>query len=410
MREKIFICAYFSNFILGGIESYYIRMFRWAKEHNYKNMLLLPKGKSVADAWELDIQESKIQKGFYNNRYLTFSIKDEKDKKIIFNQNSEVMAIAADLFSYIKLQQIKHKYQIKNMKIIFYVFLPEFCRASKKKIINLPYYSVIKKLFDSGMTFMDEETLNFCENFYKCKLDHEKIVRLGLEINAISEKNIIQRVNSRKEEFNILTITRLDFPFKSYVLGLIDTYKKLKKNYPTVKLLIIGDGNGRVQLQKKIDNIEADQRKDIILLGSVPYNNLKEYFEKAHLYIGMGTTLLDAGTTGLPGIIAKAHNENALTTGFFYEEYNNLSGNEKINDKELKNCQDYIEKIINFSDEEYRCASLESYNIVFQYYEITRSMDRLINFKDNVKIGSGKILFLSYYGWLLRKVQELGWG
>lgn len=405
MIKKMFICSYSSDFILGGIESYYIRMFQWAAENGYENMLVIPKNKCVSEDWTEDIENARVKVAFYNKVSKKNSLINKAGKAIQIDSERIGVAVVADISSYIKMQRLKQKYNLKKVKIILYMFLPEFCRASKKKWLNFPYKSVVTKLFESSMIFMDEETKHYCEQFYGCNISEKQIVRLGLQVGEIPSDIVEKREKTRIKEFNIITVTRLEFPFKAYVLGLIDEYIKLKDVYPFIKLFILGDGDGKDRLKEKVLTVDEQKRKDIYFLGSVPYNELSYHFEKSQLYIGMGTTLLDAGLSGLPGIIAKAYSENAMTTGFIYEEYNNLSGNEKINKKKLMSCRELIEKVINFSKEEYILAERASYNIVLKYYNIENNMKKILEIQDDVKICKSKIIFLDYYGEILRKIQ-----
>lgn len=410
MKESVFICNYSSDFVLGGIESYYIRMFQWAKNHGYQNMLILPQENNVCDAWHEKLSELNVKIGHHNNAYFDFKVVGENKENIRFSSDLEGIIVVADIFGYMKMQRLKEKYKLHCIKIVLYIFQVGFCRASKKKWVNFPYLSIMKKLFNEGMVFMDEDTLTFCEKFYKYKLDRNKIIRLGLEIDDLPVKMIQRRVESRRKDFTILTITRLDFPFKAYVLGLIDVFENLKDKYSNLKLVVIGDGTGMEKLKKRVEELPEEKRKDVFLKGAVPYEELEGYFKKSHVYTGMGTTLLDAGKYALPGIISKADCEKALTTGFFHEQYNDLSGNENINHVSLSEMEIFLEKIIKISDEEYWEYSKRVYEIVLRHYGIDSSMKKILNLHENVNISWIKGFFLHYYGIVLRKIKKLGWG
>ena len=410
MKEKNLICTYSSDFVLGGIESYYMRMFRWANANGYRTALVIPFGKSVHDAWRAELKCIHTSVGYDNNRYFAPRIMFEDGNEIEFTSEFEGVVIAADIFSYIRMLRLKSRYNMQNLKLILYIFLPTFCRASKKRLVNLPIMSLMKRLLRSGMVFMDEDTLYYCNDFYNCNNTNEKIVRLGLEIPDINIQKDFMRQDTRKRKFTILSICRMDFPFKSYILGLVDAYVELKKCNEQLELVIIGDGEDIGILESKIKKMPKIFQEDIQLLGSVSYDTLKKYFNESDVYVGMGTTLLDAAIQGIPGIISKAFCEEALTTGFFCEAYNDLSGNEKVNGAKLMKIEEVLRKTIDCSFDEYKQLCSRSYDMVKEYYNINKSMRQLLEVKDDVKLNRLQEMTIFYYSKILKKVQELGIG
>lgn len=404
-----FICTYYSDFILGGIESYFIRMFKWANENDYKTYLILPLGKKIHAAWLQNLKLFNVVIGYFDKTTWKAKILTENGKEILFLENMKGIVIAADIFSYVKMLYYKEKYGMNQMKILLYIFATTFCRVSKKRLIRLPYNRVIKKISENSIIFMDEDTEEYFKKIYNYKNYKGKIIRLGMEILKFSDKMVEEKLINKKQEFNILTISRMDFPFKSYILGLLDTYNELKEIYTNMTLTIVGDGADSSQVYQKIEGLSSYKKKDIEMHGDVPYEKLQEYFKKAHVYVGMGTTLLDAANWGVPGIISKAYCKFPVSTGFFFEQYNDLSGNEKINQVQLKEMKELIKQVINSTDKEYKEICKESYNTLNQYYSIDKNMRSLLKIKGTMKICRYELLFLDLYGRILKKVQELNW-
>lgn len=85
----------------------------------------------------------------------------------------------------------------------------------------------------------------------------------------------------------------------------LDTFKILKKNYPNIKLRIVGDGS---ELNNIIKKIEVDNIKDVIITGELEGSNVANAYQNSLLLLllsygeGMPTTVLEAMAFGLPVI------------------------------------------------------------------------------------------------------------
>ena len=94
--NKCIVCGYSHDFIMGGIESYYIRMFAWAKRNRYRAILLLNKGCSIHKNWEKTLKEENVhviwsQKGLLETKLVSTSDIDFND---------DYTMIAGDLHCY----------------------------------------------------------------------------------------------------------------------------------------------------------------------------------------------------------------------------------------------------------------------------------------------------------------------
>lgn len=117
--------------------------------------------------------------------------------------------------------------------------------------------------------------------------------------NPISEQfcNVNRSaVNKNK----IVTVGRL-FDYKNQSL-LIDSFCKIKKIFPDIKLYIYGEGDYRKELEKKIKQLCLE--KDVFLPGAV--SNIVNEIIDAQLFVlpsdteGMPNTLIEAMVLGIP--------------------------------------------------------------------------------------------------------------
>lgn len=88
---------------------------------------------------------------------------------------------------------------------------------------------------------------------------------------------------------------------------MIKGFSEIKKNYPSTKLCLVGDGDYRLKLEKLINNLNLSD--SVYLAGH--QDNVNPFYEAADLYIstskreGMSNTQLEAIVHGLPIIATK---------------------------------------------------------------------------------------------------------
>lgn len=373
MNKKVLVCASSQDFIMSGATAYFIRMFDWAKSHNFQCVLLLRKDCKIAPIWEEKIRQLGISVNYFKLLSPTFITGaynwDAADEKYF---------ITADIHCYFRLKRMEYKGCLGCSKILWYILHPETTRICENKILNFPYKKWCLSELNDNVIFMDSECALACRNYYQTAM-HLPCIRLGEVIPEKEDPIIKRRIEERKKTFTILTITRFKFPAKGYLLGLIDTFEKLSADYPSIQLKIIGDGKGKSQVLQKMEMLPANIRQKIECIGNVPYDKLKEYFRTAHIFVGMGTTLLDAAGYALPGIIATAYQTDDLSVGLFAENYDNLGGNVDLSDNKSSCFYKEIENILNMNDKDYYAAEEQAYSVVKKYYDINIVMPQILD-------------------------------
>lgn len=374
---KTLVCVA-EKFIVGGVETYYMRMFKWAHDRGYRTILLLPENSFIAKEWNSHIEKEKVEVWFYTSNVFSVKLYDSSKNRVSFNKRdlSEKTIVCDNLHTYVAALYISQRFQWENASVLLYVLHHEMSRCSEKKIFNFGYRCLlIKKMINNGLIFMDEQTIQSFENYYGYKIDAvNATLRLGQEIPesfTFRERN--------REKFNILSVCRMDFPFKGYVLGLIDSYKKLKEHYPELKLTLIGNGPQYDKVLNKIT--EAGLKRDIHLLETVPYEELDRYIIDSDLCVGMGTSLLDAGKRGKIAIIATADQYLPLSCGYLFENPDKLgvfAGEQGWN---RYGFEELIERVIKMDDAGFYDWCEKSYKVVKDHYDIGNIMEKLMGIK-----------------------------
>ncbi len=213
-------------------------------------------------------------------------------------------------------------------------------------IVTCPTQSTLKKL-DTLKIFPKE----------KLKLLYDPI----LNINSINKKKK-EKIDSRFFKFNyILSIGRLTKQ-KNFSL-LIGAFKEIVKEYPNLKLIILGEGEDRKNLENLIKNLDL---KNIVFLEGYKKNVFNylyncECYISSSLYEDPGFTLIESGFLNKPVIAADSNTGpseilNNSKNGFLFKNNDKISlvnqyfQFKKYNTKEVMNKKINLKKFSkNFS-------------------------------------------------------------
>lgn len=206
------------------------------------------------------------------------------------------------------------------------------------------------------------------------------ILRLPVPVHKEKLDRDVILNRARQGEKTVLTCARLQFPFKGYILDLVDVFAQLSEKYPNVKLKIIGDGDGRDALKARIQKQREEVQKKIEWIPGVPYSELQRHLESAYVYVGMGTTLLDACNSGVPSISANCEQEVCETSGFFFEDWDGL-GRIGRGDPVLP----YLEKILSIPPEEYYNWTEQCHELFKTYYGMDGLMEQWLQLENTDK-------------------------
>lgn len=364
----------YKEIFMGGAETLIARMSKWFLSRDEK-VILLTEGIYSGSKSSIDSLFHSIDVKFE----VVPKITSLELEKIIVNQmngQEEIKCFSFSLHFLLMAENIQKK--LHNVKNTLYVIDPMSHTNNSLKIFYEKHIEskLYKKLYDNhNIIFMDPICGDEAEKCYNITLSNKekRTFRLPMHLNTYNECLVKQCY--RCDTFNILTIARADFPFKGYILGVIDNFANLKNKHPNITLTIISYGKDQEKIKKKIENLPQNIKNNICLIGPINYEDLKDYFNSANLFVGMGTTLLDAANYGVPGIIIHAFTYEAIATGFFYQ-YPHILGNSE----HRKNIEPLIEQVIQMSEEEYAVLSKDSYMELKKMYDVEVVMPRLMGF------------------------------
>ena len=317
-----------------------------------------------------------IDKSYENKFKKNVKIETSKAKRISLLQGMTRNDILMTFYlrDYLKLKLLKGIFNYKY-RLVLYILHPMLLDVRsldrfpllQSLVIGQLRREVINAYSGHRLIFHTENAIKYIGNKYKCKalFKKESIFRIPYEIAEVNNNLIDNKSEKFLREINILAVARADFPFKGYIKGLIEDYEKLKIDYPLIKLTIISSGKDYEELlnevQKKADNT-------IKIINGVPYEELSKYYKKAHIFVGMGSTIIEAAQYMSIPIIAKSYTNEFITT---YEPFYDTP--EILGGFELQNCMDGIERlreILDYSKEEYISVAIKCREAVEKIYDI----------------------------------------
>ncbi len=393
---------------IGGGETLFIRMSRWMRDMGYIPCLLLDESISISPKLFSTIECEKINIIKLSKKGFSIEISQCGIAKEIKKESSEILAVSYTLMQKELCDMVFARYK-EYKGIIYNINWGDSFILKGKLLGRYVMRSYVKSLLESNSYYcMDTVCRDMVASFTRIDKYNIPIALLGVD------QNVSYTPRKRNAKISVLTICRMDFPFKGYVLGLIDDFSKLcKKN--DIYLTIVGDGAGFKYVEKKISCLDKAIAERITLIPMVPYQKLKDLYSVADVYVGMGTTLLEASKYSIPAIVADAYQYDNFSPGFFDETESfgyPISGQFSmyVNEQEAKKNTFYelIQSVIEMPDIDYSSLCEKTY---FNFVE-KNSMDSMMQImlkdcrKKTHRYGMNVVLSLYKRGKLLFDFQR----
>ena len=377
MSHTFIIARYGVN---GGTGTLSIRMTKWLVNKGYKVIYMCCVDDNSSNRKEL------LQNG------AEFILRNDTTYQEHFSQaivqSNIYTVITYSLEEYLSFIKIQHFYSNLQRVFLYVVHSLTFGDENnkvgfiKKLFRRVKLRSFIHKIYLNGsLLFMDEMSLFMAQRIFGLKFSEpqKSIFYLPIEIKTF-QIDIKNKLRKQNEPFIILTVTRMDFQFKGYVLVLVDLYVELIKKFKNIKLVIVGDGPDLGLLVNKIERLEKHLRAGIELIHRVPYAQLDQYFKSANLYIGMGTTILDAVNNSVPSIVAAGYVYNLSNVRYFNEKKGDVGSLAYLDCNQL-NCIDLVDEILRMDLVEYQKFTYSQYCGLKENFDIDIFFTLLINRK-----------------------------
>ena len=377
------ILLVYTHLRTGGIETLIIRMANWlTKEGHDVTVFLLESGELIS------LLDERVKVIISPTKYLFYIpflgkgfLKKILDKKFtgIYSFGPEGCYIASFIYKYtshmekpIFLNGIYHPYEFA---------LSGEISITGRMIINL-YNNFIN---DSSKIFMSEEVRFGNEKILKRQM-HQSLI-WPLPIDESRFKNI----NRKIKPFRIVSIGRFA-KFKTYNLYMINIIEELWEKGYDATWDVYGFGPLELQMRELINQKGLNNR--IFIRGVLEYEKIASTLSTAHVFVGVGSALIEAGFCKVACVPAIADDLEGVTYGSLYElPY--YSCGERVNNLSTVSVISAICRIFDMNVEDYNVEVEKTYKYV-QAYSIDPIMKKFIEYIKN-KTFSQRIEH--YQGW-----------
>lgn len=370
------LIVYCEKFAIGGTETLILRIGAKAAGNNIRVLLL-----TEVEIEDRNLVSSLLLAGIhiYNYSILKKNFLSTEGHVLSVGLNDDVLFLFFYFPEFFNFWRMRRRFfKFPNLRFLIYIVHPRstFLFSHKVPFLNMLVRIFIKNsIYLKIIKFMDEETILATENNYRMKLPlAASIVRLPIVISQSNPKKF-------NENLKILTISRFEFPFKGYVLGLIADFEVFNRRYPNSTLTIIGHGPGEGRVLDLIKRLPISIQQNINLIQRVPIELIDSYLDSCDVYVGMGTTVLSAANRYKIVISAIAYQESSLASGFFHNKPEQVAVVASSYEGATFTFSQLLEEVAKMSIEERTDLGLISYNHIKELYNLDRNVLHLLNYE-----------------------------
>ncbi len=267
-----------------------------------------------------------------------------------------------------------HTYHTMYEDYVHYITKGYFKKTSKKIVEHLTLFYC--DLTATELIVPTKKARDLFKDKYQVKRDVH-IIPTGIEIEKYSKNYSLEKINKLKKSLNIENDIVLLFVGR---LGLEKSVDFLIENHKNInaKLLIIGDGPERENLEKLVKKLNLNDK--VIFTGKVPLKDIGMYYKLGDIFVTasttetQGLTIIEALAASLP--VVAINDESFIEpikndyNGYLFnnkKEYVNYI-NSLINDKNklAKLSINALESSYNFSNKVFASKVLDVYKLAIK--------------------------------------------
>lgn len=288
-----------------------------------------------------------------------------KFEKIDYREYDKIVIISFNLYDYVRNEKICKK--VEKNKVNNILFIPHY--KGKDSFLEYEYNGIMRKYIHSRVKKIYEELYDFKSLFFFAPKQAETVSEIySLDIKNIKDvllkgpndipkynrENTIRKYN--RNSFNIIAVTRMDFPHKGYVIGLIDSFCELLEIHTNLYLTIVGYGPNEDILLEKINKLPCRIKGKVNYVGKLEPSELEKYMQDADLNISLAGCVGIGAINGVISLPVRHYTYACETYGFLPE-----SKGKTVCEEPGDSIEKYIEAVLNFNEEEYEKYTLASY-------------------------------------------------
>ena len=361
------------NFLIGGIEVCMYNFIVWLVNHHFRVIYVKVKGSEIHPSIS-NVLEKRVE--VYECDFTERNC--IKKMNIPFSESENVLAYVFSFYYFSFIDDLKVCYPNINIHSYYWLahyewqFIEDVYPKCLRPLIKPCAKQYVKNLErNNNIIYLHKaHEKSFIEHYcYKTINNGLKYADYGRYYPEYCESDVVNRYDS--DFFLIVSIARLSFPHKGYMIGLLKEFSVLRKKYKHVRLRIIGDGEGRNILETLIESFDKEVRDSIELVGSVFFDDLGVYCKDANLNISLAGGVSSAAMYAVPSLVVR-HSGTLYTCeayGFLPESKDKVVCTEPGNP-----VLPYIEDVMNMTKEQYLDLSQKSYNTYYTPRELVDEM------------------------------------
>lgn len=365
----------------GGSHTLMLRMCSWLRNKRIRTGIFCDNRNNDEIAKELESLGVEI--------YVVDIQKPKCVKKLLKEIQDEVKIISFSWNFYLDMERAKRVCGLCFDNLVYCIHAATFQKGSGFKSSWMKKYSVqsYRGIYErmeknNALIMMDEICDRISKEYLGANIGGDlPILRIPMQCEELSAMSVDRIIENGYRHKIIMTASRAEIPYKGYMLGLIKDFGDLKKKYPELKLQIISDGEDIEQVENKIKQLPEDVQRDVDLQGWMDYEALKKRLEDCMIFIGMGTSILDAALKYKPAIPVKFYTVENLAESVFADEPKNICAGENCDSKAYV----LLEKLLALPEKQYREACMASFDAAKENYDIEMIMTKMVNFITNDK-------------------------
>lgn len=294
-------------------------------------------------------------------------IHSKKIRNLVNEGYSEIKIICFDLYPFAKAEKFKRNFKLCPVHTFYFVphftgdtlFLEEAYHGKKRELVRERMKPILQKMHNSGnIRYFAKTHMEKMETTYGYRIENanDYFVPPKDKEHFFDEERC--RALAERKRFNLLTISRFEFPHKGYIIGLIHEYAKLKEKYPQLELTIIGYGDGLNRIQEEIAALNDNAKMGIHMVGKTPYEELKAFYDDANLNISVAGVCSQGARNGTLSIPARHYDYNCEVFGFLSKDNPST-----ISSEPGMPVAPFIESVLNMSSDEYCALCKEGFDV-----------------------------------------------
>lgn len=338
---------------VGGIETFIFKLTKHIVESGERVLLVLNNNAVVDESYSELIGLSQVE--LLYNRFCLGQIKKTIEKYRIKKVNIITFEMIRFSFADFLKKRLVSRCDVSALYFVphfkgFASYPEEPYSGRKREKVRKRFKAIVHKMNsnDSIRYFSDIHVIEMTKRYeYDVNNEARKYLpKRGVKRMAFDENRCLNL--ARRTRFNILAVSRLEFPHKGFFIGLIQTYGELKKKYPNISLTIVGYGDGLGKVMDEIKKLDSFAQSDIYMVGKVAPDNLMLYYNDANVCVSLAGCFTIGAKNGTLSLPVRHYSYSCETYGFLPE-----SKNQSLSEEPGEPIRNYLEKIINMDTQTY---------------------------------------------------------